>query len=132
MEVMMNSRFLVAAALVAGGCASAQYSRPYVLFAGEHNLRLQGIVATDIVSIDGERIPGGAQPPFPPGKRTVEVSVPQTAGQTAPIMNTITVDAQPCMRYYIGARNATATSFEAVVTTTEPIKECQRTSASAY
>ena len=120
----MNSRLLVALALTAGGCASVQYSKPYVLFAGEHNQRLQGVVAANIVSIDGERIPGGAQPPFPPGMRTVEVALPQTPGQTAPISRTITIDAQPCMRYYIGARNATETSFEAAVTTTEPIKEC--------
>jgi len=120
----MNSRILVAAVLAASGCASVHYSKPYVLFAGEHNQRLQGVVAANIVSIDGERIPGGAQPPFPHGKRTVEVALPQTAGQSAPIMRTITIDAQPCTRYYIGARNATATEFEPVVATTEPIKEC--------
>jgi hypothetical protein len=123
----MNSRILVAAAIVAGGCASTaqQYSKPYVLFAGEHNQRLQGVVAANVVSIDGERIPGGAQPPFPPGTHTVEVSLPQTAGQTAPLVATITVDAKPCMRYYIGGRNLTATSFEPVIGTTEPIKECR-------
>ena len=120
----MNSRFLAAVVLAASGCASVQYSKPYVLFAGEHNQRLQGIVATNVVSIDGERIPGGAQPPFPPGKRVVEVALPQTAGGSAPIVRTITIDAQPCTRYYIGARNATATEFEPVVGTTEPIKEC--------
>ena len=122
----MNSRILAAAAIVAGGCAATaqQYSKPYVLFAGEHNQRLQGVVAADVVSIDGERIPGGAQPPFPPGKRTVEVTLPQTAGGTAPLVRTITIDAQPCTRYYIGARNVTATAFEPVVATTEPIKEC--------
>jgi len=122
----MKTTILVAAAIVAGGCAATaqQYSKPYVLFAGEHNQRLQGVVAANIVSIDGERIPGGAQPPFPPGKRTVEVALPQTATGSAPIMRTITIDAQPCTRYYIGARNPTATEFEPVVGTTEPIKEC--------
>ena len=128
----MNARILAAVALTACGCAGMQYSKPYVIFAAEHNQSLHDVLPASIVSVDGQRIPGGSNPPFPPGTRTVEVSVPQTPGQTAPIVRTITVDAQPCMRYYIGARRATPTTYEAFVATTEPIKECKPASASAY
>jgi len=101
-------------------------SRPYVVFAAEHNLHLHGMFPATVVGIDGKPVNAGATPPVAPGMHAIEVEMrlQHDAGQA--IRKTLEVNAEPCMRYYIASREVGQGRFEPVVATTEPIKECQK------
>jgi hypothetical protein len=125
----MSHRILAAAlALLPCACAEsmhAVYSQPYVKFEAEHNQNLKGLFAATVTAVDGQHVNAGSTPPFPPGVHTLQVEM--RAGQSdgyraAP--KTIEIDAKPCMRYYIASKRSGDT-FEPVVSTTEPIKECE-------
>lgn len=124
----MNTRHCAAAlALLLGGCAGSMYSaysEPYVIFVSEHRMALQGVLPAIVTAIDGVNVADGVKSPVKPGTRAVEVSV---TGMPEPNRRTITVDAKPCTRYYLGAKRpaAPATEWNAYVTGTEPIGECK-------
>ena len=121
---------ILAAALLAllPGCADmmhSTYSKPYVQFEAEHNQNLKGLFAATVTGVDGQHVNAGSTPPYPPGKRTLQVEM--RAGQSdgyraAP--KTLEVEAKPCTRYYIASKRSGDT-FEPVVSHEEPIKECK-------
>ena len=124
---MMRPMFPIAIAVLAAGCADTMYSaysKPYVKFEAEHNLALKGLFPATVLAVDGQRINAGDTPPFPPGAHAVEVEMRLQHDASSPARKTVQVDAKPCTRYYLATRRVTDNTFEAVVSTTEPIKEC--------
>lgn len=125
---MIRRMLSLAFALLAAGCADsmhARYSQPYVKFEAEHNLALKGLFPATVVAVDGQRINAGETPPFPPGHHAVEVEMRLQHDAFSPDRKTVQVDAKPCTRYYLAARRVADSTFEALVSTTEPIKECR-------
>jgi hypothetical protein len=107
------------------------YSQPYAQFEAEHNLQLNGLFPATVVGIDGNRINAGQTPPVRPGAHTIQVEMRLQHDAYNPEQRSLSIDAKPCTRYYIASRNAGDGRFEAVVSTTEPIKECQKLMAKA-
>lgn len=125
---MIRSMLPLAFAVLAAGCAEpmySAYSKPYVKFEAEHNLKLQGLFPATVVAVDGQRINAGDTPPFPPGPHAVEVEMRLQHDAFSPDRKTVQVDSKPCTRYYFATRRVTDSTFEALVSTTEPIKECR-------
>ncbi len=126
---MIRRMLPIALALLAIGCADtmhSSYSQPYVKFEAEHNLGLQGLFPATVVAVDGQRINAGETPPFPPGAHAVEVEMRLQHDAFNADRKTVQVDAKPCTRYYFATRRVTDSTFEALVSTTEPIKECEK------
>jgi hypothetical protein len=106
----------------AGGSMYSAYSEPYVAFVSEHRMGTQGVLPAIVRRIDGAAVVEGRNDPVKPGMHSVEVSV---SGMAEGNPKTVSVDAKPCMRYYLGAKRDAATGqITAYVTGTEPIKEC--------
>ena len=125
---MIRRMLPLAFAVLAAGCADSMYSsysQPYVKFEAEHNLQLSGLFPATVVAVDGKRINAGDTPPFPPGAHAVEVEMRLQHDAFSPDRKTVQVDAKPCTRYYLAARRVADSTFEALVSTTEPIKECR-------
>lgn len=125
---MIHRMLPLALAVLAAGCADAMYSsysRPYVKFEAEHNLQLSGLFPATVLAVDGQRINAGDTPPFTPGPHAVEVEMRLQHDAYSPDRKVVQVDAKPCTRYYIATRRASDGTFEAVVSTEEPIKECR-------
>src|SRR5690349_12009606 len=119
---------LAAAALPA---AAGQYDTPYSLFQAARRQPAHGIEPATIMRIDEERVRPHRSPPVAPGMHEVEVSVPAGAGRTVRL--TLAVDAQPCTRYFFGARrvNGSHREWEAFVESFEAIGECRARFAKA-
>ena len=125
MNAVRNCVTLSAAALLCG-CAGASmhsaYSEPHVAFVSEHRMGTQGVLPAIVRKIDGRAVIEGRSDPVKPGVHAIEVSV---SGMAEGNPKTVSVDAKPCMRYYLGAKRDPATGqIAAQVTATEPIKEC--------
>jgi len=115
----------VAAAILCGCASDSMYSRysgPYVLFETEHNMTMKGIVPVIVVTIDGANVVYGGKEPVKPGMHTVVASISGAADRT---VRELKVDAQPCTRYYLGAKRSDA-DWQVVVASTEPIGECRK------
>ena len=126
---MAHHRSLLACAALAvaaaAGCASSSmsdYSRPYAIFEAEHRLGTQGIVPAIPWQIDGREV-AGRKDPVPPGRHEVMVNISGTgeAGR-----KTMTIDAQPCTRYYLGAKNEPGKGLVPMVVSSENIGECNK------
>lgn len=120
-----------AAAAILCGCADtmhSRYSEPYVLFETEHNMTMQGIVPVIVVTIDGASVVYGGKEPVKPGVHTVVASISGAADRT---VRELRVDAQPCTRYYLGAKRSAPpeTDWKVLVASSEPIGECRKSSS---
>lgn len=116
-------------ASVAGTCAAASmYDQPYALFEPERAHPAADTRPAMIMKIDGRDRAVNRNDPVTPGKHTVELSVPGRTGMSNPSRDTLTVDAQPCTRYFFAARRSsmTASDWQAFVAATEPIGDCAR------
>src|SRR5437868_710753 len=115
---------LALAALVAdcaGESMYSAYSQPYVAFVSEHRMTSQGVLPAVVRRIDGAVVVEGRRDPVKPGTHSVEVTV---AGLADGNPKTVSIDAKPCTRYYLGAKRDAAGQINAYVTDSEPIKEC--------
>ena len=113
---------LFAAASLLAACSPAMhsvYSEPYVIFVAEHRKQLQNVIPAVIMKIDGKEA-AGAKDPVKPGRHTLELAVTGVADR-----KTLSVDARPCMRYYIGARRSGA-EISPFVSEEERILECKQ------
>jgi hypothetical protein len=121
----------VLAACAGGG---GMYSQPYALFEPEQRSLVEDTLRPAFVlKIDDEnRAINDTNLPVTPGLRKVVVSIPGPPGMSSPLQETITIDAKPCTRYYLGARRTApgARDWSAVITNMEPIGECQKKFAS--
>ncbi|MCG2591808.1 hypothetical protein LZ009_03350 [Ramlibacter sp. XY19] len=120
---------LVAALLAA--CASGgggMYDKPYALFEPDQRSVPADTRAAFILKVDGEDRTINRSDPVTPGMRTVVVSVPGARGMSESKHETMTIDAKPCMRYYLAARRPTSTSsdWSPFIAGTEPIGECMK------
>ena len=105
------------------------YSQPYALFEPEQRSRVEDTLRPAFVlKVDDENRAINESLPVTPGMRKVVVSIPGPPGMSSPLQETITIDAKPCTRYYLGATRSApgARDWSAVVTSSEPIGECQK------
>lgn len=122
---------ITAACLVLGGCAAGgggMYSAPYALFEPLQRMAVADTRPAFVMKIDGSNVDLGRADPVPPGKHSVEVSIPGPPGMSDPDRDTLEIDAKPCTRYYLAARRSspTARDWKAFVAESGPIGECVR------
>jgi len=80
-----------------------------------------------IERVDGESTPVRIPIKIAPGPHEITVSSPPHAGFQGGFLSTLTIDVQPCMRYYINAQfpNPVQASYTPVVDGVEPIAGCR-------
>jgi hypothetical protein len=104
----------------------SSYSRPYVIFEAESRQQARGVMPATLERVDGESVLGLTHV-VTPGPHTVQLIVAGSPGQAAQIRKSIEVQAEPCMRYYVGARRSSSSpEWEAFISESAPIKECTR------
>jgi hypothetical protein len=117
-------------AAVLAGCASGggMYDQPYALFETERRSVPEDTRPAYVIKVDGENRTINQSDPEKPGMREVTVSVPGARGMSESIHQTISIDAKPCMRYYLAARRSSLTSsdWKVFINSTEPIGECKK------
>ena len=119
---------LSAALLAACAGGGGMYDQPYALFAPDSRSVPADTRPAFVLKVDGDDRTINRSDPEKPGMRVVLVSIPGTRGMGDSSQDTITIDAKPCMRYYLAARRSapTTSDWKAFVVGTEPIGECQR------
>jgi hypothetical protein len=117
---------VVLLAACAGG--GGMYSQPYALFEPEARSPVADTRPAYVQKIDGVGQTINRSDPVTPGVREVVVSIPGSPGMGDSKLETITIDAKPCMRYLLAARRSspTARDWSAFVASVEPIGECQK------
>jgi hypothetical protein len=116
----------IAAVLVVGGCASAGYDKPYALIESGDVQDVNRQSPVIIERIDGNSPMRGRPQPVEPGKRVVEISsVGRSSAKS--LIQTVVVEAEPCMRYRLAAKYDTRLDLEwtPVLQWAEPIGECR-------
>lgn len=113
-------------AFAAFPAVAGPYDQPYALFVPAHRSEVRDIEPAMVVAVDGKPTRGRRAEPVAPGFHEVEVSLPSPRGTSRPGREVITIAAEPCTRYYIGAQRSTATSrdWSAFVERSEAIGEC--------
>jgi len=119
---------LLAAAAVLAACASGggMYDKPYALFEPEQRSVPADTRPAFVLKVDGSDRTINRSDPETPGVRQVTVSIPGARGMGDSRQDTLTIDAKPCMRYYLAARRPSVSSsdWSAFVAAAEPIGEC--------
>jgi hypothetical protein len=126
---MERHALLAASAVLLAACATGgMYDQPYSLFEPHAPRQTQEMRPAFIVAIDGSDRGISRNDPVSPGVHEVEVSVPGAFRMGDSERAKITIDAKPCMRYQIGAKQVSmaSTDWSPVVANTEPIGECLR------
>jgi hypothetical protein len=113
------------------GCAAAggnMYAEPYALFEPHRAMQTQDMRPAFITAIDGVDRGINDNYPVSPGVHRVEVSVPGAFAMSDSVRVTFSIDAKPCMRYMLGAKQSLTSSrdWSPVVAAIEPIGECLR------
>jgi hypothetical protein len=123
-----NARPLFAAgAVVLAACATeGMYDQPYALIEPHGTRATQEMVPAFITAVDGVDRNIKHNDPVSPGVHEVEVTVPGGFRMGESEHATIKVDARPCMRYQLGAKQLSLASREwsPVIANVEPIGEC--------
>jgi hypothetical protein len=119
---------LTAAAAVLTACATGggMYDQPYALIEPHRTSQTQDMLPAFITTIDGVSRNIKNNDPLSPGVHEVEVTVPGGFRMGESEHATIKIDAQPCMRYQLGAKQLSLASREwnPVIANAEPIGEC--------
>jgi hypothetical protein len=126
-----RARSLVAAsALLLAACATGggMYDQPYALFQPQATRPTEEIRPTYITAIDGVSRNIGSNEPVAPGVHEVEVTVPGAFRMGQSEYATLKIEAKPCVRYLLGAKQLSlaSTEWNPVIAATEPIGECLR------
>ena len=123
-----RARILTAAAIavVLGGCASAGYDKPYALIESGEVQDVNRQTPVIIERIDGSSPMRGRGQPVEPGKRVVELSSVGRSNAKS-LIQTVVVEAEPCIRYRLAAQYDTRLDLEwkPVLQWAEPIGECR-------
>jgi len=126
---------LAAFALLLAACATGggMYDQPYALFQPQGTRPTEEMRPAYVTAIDGVSRNIGSNDPVPPGVHEVEVSVPGGFRMGQSEYAKLTIDAKPCVRYLLGAKQLSLASSEwnPVVAATEPIGECLKKFPSA-
>jgi hypothetical protein len=117
---------LALAACAAGG--GGMYDQPYALFEPEQRSVPGDTRPAFVLKVDGKDRSIDSNDPVAPGMRELVVSIPGPPGVSQPGRDTLTVEAKPCMRYWLSARRSApgARDWSAYVSGAEPIGECQK------
>lgn len=121
----MKALWLVSAAAFAAGCATGE---PFSQLDGQRWRRAElNTYDVTIISVDGEHyVQRGTPIRIEPGPRKIVVQGPATAGFRFGEQRTLELNVEPCTRYWVEAKKATALSqdFEPRVNYKEPITGC--------
>ena len=119
---------LAASAALLGACAAGggMYSQPYAQFAAEQRSPTQDTRPAYVLKVDDTNFTINSTDPVPPGRHTLELSIPGPPGMGDSDRDTMVVDLKPCTLYYFAARRSspTARDWKAFVAASEPIGEC--------
>src|SRR5215470_14841282 len=122
------SPLLAASAAVLAACATGtgMYDQPYALIEPHGTRATQEMVPAFITAIDGVDRNVKNNEPVSPGVHEVEITVPGGFRMGESENATIKLDAKPCMRYQLGAKQLSLASREwsPVIANAEPIGEC--------
>ena len=116
------------AAVILGGCASAGYDKPYAIIESGGVQEVSRQTPVIIERIDGHSpMRGHNPPPVEPGRRVVELS---SVGRSNAkhLIQTVVVEAEPCVRYRLAAEYDTRLDLEwkPVLQYAENIGECRK------
>lgn len=118
---------LTALAALAAGCAgSPEYSAPWAMLATGNALTADAKVRNVLLAtVDGRKVEED-RAVIAPGRRkvTVEIASRGTEGGATSVLD---LDAQPCVRYWLGARrpNAPGKPWETVVVSEDALGDCE-------
>ena len=118
----------LAALLAAIPAYAGPYDQPYAIITSDRAPAADPNLRYVIVNrVDGESVGSENRAVVAPGKRQVTVDLPPRKGLTVATQRTFTIQASPCMRYYVMAKLATPVGEEwsPVVRGSELIGECQ-------
>ena len=122
-------RTLLIFALLASPAAFAgPYDQPWSVITSDRAASPDSLLRYVIVNrVDGETVISDNRPVVAPGKREVTVDLPPRQGFRVATQRTFTLQANPCMRYYVAAKLDTPTGqdWTPVVRSSELIMECQ-------
>ncbi|HTT13160.1 MAG TPA: hypothetical protein VMG60_19990 [Burkholderiaceae bacterium] len=125
-----SGMLLVTCALLVAACATGggMYDQPYALIEPHGSRAAQDMRPAFISAIDGVSRDIKNNDPVTPGVHEVEVSVPGGFRMGESEHATIKIDAKPCMRYQIGAKQLSLASrdWSPVIANAEPIGECMK------
>jgi hypothetical protein len=121
---------LIASALLLAACATegGMYDQPYALFQPQGTRPTEEMRPAYITAIDGVARNIGNNDPVTPGVHEVEVTVPGAFRMGQSEYAKLTIEAKPCVRYLLGAKQLSlaSTEWNPVIAGTEPIGECFR------
>jgi hypothetical protein len=129
MRQLQRALLTLSGALLAACAAGGNmYAEPYALFEPHRAMQTQDMRPAFVTAIDGVDRGINDNDPVSPGLRRVEVSVPGAFAMSDSVRVTFTVDAKPCTRYMLGAKQLSTASrdWSPVVAAVEPIGECLR------
>jgi hypothetical protein len=115
--------------LLLAACATGPYSQPYAEIVVDKTLSADpNVIPVVINRVDDKTSLYPDRAVVPPGPHTVTIDVPPRKGFHLATQETVVMDAQPCTRYYIGAKLDTPVTQEwkPVVRSVEPIGECEK------
>ena len=116
------------AALLAACVTGSPYDRPYSIVEPHGRTPTDDPRPAFVLAIDGRSRDIRDRAPVPPGKHSVELSIPGPPGLSSPQQVSVEMDLKPCMRYRMGATRSDfgARDWKPTVIETEPIGECLR------
>lgn len=118
---------LLAAALLAAGCATTPYDQPYAIISTEIAPSADPLVHPVIVNrIDDRNAWPPHAPVVAPGAHQVTIDLPPRRGFPA-TQRTFEVVAEPCTRYYVAAHlhSMAGQAWDPIVRSREPIGDCR-------
>ena len=122
-------RILSLALLAALPALAGPYDEPYAIITSDRAPAADANLRYVIVNrVDGQIVGSENRAVVAPGRREVTVDLPPRKGFTVATQRTFTLQANPCMRYYVSAKLATPTGqeWEPVVRSSELMGECQQ------
>jgi hypothetical protein len=126
---------LAASAMLLAACATGggMYDQPYALFQPQAAKPTEEMRPAYVTAVDGVSRNIGNNEPVSPGLHEVEVSVPGGLRMGQSEHATLKIEAKPCVRYLLAAKQLSlaSTEWNVVVAATEPIGECLRKFPSA-
>jgi len=114
--------------LLLAACATTPYDSPYAEIVADRSLSSDPNVVPVIINrVDDRTTLYPDRAVVPPGPHKVTIDVPPRKGFHIATQETVVMDAEPCMRYYIAARLDTPVTqdWKPLVRSSERIGECE-------
>lgn len=125
---MKHAIALAALAALATGCAATpEYTAPWAMLATGNALTADAKVRNVLLAtVDGKKVEED-KAVIATGRRRITVEVASRGTETG-ATSVLELDAQPCVRYWLGARRPTAAGkpWETVVVSEDALGDCER------